>query len=167
MDSFLQRSEIGQTGLVRNDSLAVDDRILDLELSRSFDETGKFARPVGTGFGENSNIPGAVDDDLDTVAVELDLVNPVVTLGRLGDQLGLHRPNELEPAAGGTYNFTHLFDVETLRDQRIGQIDEARVPSSLVNPVLLGLRFMAAPLAESNAHPWPGRRRSLARASHW
>jgi hypothetical protein len=77
VDGFLERAEIGQTGLVGNDSLAVDDRILDTEISRRFDEPFKFVCPVRAGFGEDADILGAVDNDLGAVAVELDLVNPV------------------------------------------------------------------------------------------
>jgi hypothetical protein len=97
MDGVLERCEIGKTGFIGNDSLAVDVRILDIKLSRRFDQPCKFACPVRTGFGEDANILGAVDDDLGAVAVELDLVNPVVTLRWLSDQLGDHGRNKRQP----------------------------------------------------------------------
>jgi hypothetical protein len=48
-DGLLECGEIGKPGLVGNDSLAVDDRILGIKLSRSFDQPCEFACPVRTG----------------------------------------------------------------------------------------------------------------------
>jgi hypothetical protein len=48
-DGLLERCEIGKTCFIGNDILAVDDRILGIKLSRSFDQPCEFACPVRTG----------------------------------------------------------------------------------------------------------------------
>lgn len=101
------RAEVGRARFVQNNDLAVDDGAFQtLQRRGSHGEIAIFGRPVQPAPGEDA-YAGLVNDDLGTVAIELDLVAPVAARGRLGHQLGLHRRNELEPAGAGTYNFTH------------------------------------------------------------
>lgn len=126
VDGFLQRAEIRQPGLIGDDRFTVDDRVLDLEIPRGLNEPGIFARPVRTGFRIDADILGAANDDLGAIAVELDLVNPVLTLGRLGDQLGLHwrdkrqpRPRSYEP---------HATAPDSINFERFGSLNAKRPP---------------------------------------
>ncbi|BCH17380.1 hypothetical protein MesoLjLa_42310 [Mesorhizobium sp. L-2-11] len=105
-DCPAKRGKVWQAGFVGHDRLAVDDGAAEAERPGGLDQVAKLARPVDAGPGVDAHIV-AVDEDLRAVAVELYLVNPLVALGWLGDQFGLHRRYELEPAGAGTYNFTH------------------------------------------------------------
>jgi hypothetical protein len=58
-------------------------------------------------------------------------MHPVIALGRLGDQGGHHRWNELKPADAGTYNFTHLFD--SRRTAYISQSERNVIPQGCSN----------------------------------
>ncbi|WP_287304755.1 hypothetical protein, partial [Mesorhizobium sp.] len=87
---------------------------------------------------------------------ELDLVGPRVALGRLGNQGGHHRWNELKPAAAGTYNFTHWLDFR--RTAYISQSEQIVIPQWRGNKN----RLPALPLIRISSGERHGRRQEQA-----
>ena len=101
-DGRSELADVCQACLIGQDHLTVDYGSLNIEGARLGRDRRVFRGPVMASPGEDSH--GAiVDDDLGPVAVELDLVNPVATLGRLAQEGREHGLDE----AQGRRTLTH------------------------------------------------------------
>jgi hypothetical protein len=89
--SVLERSEVGPTGTVEGDHLAVDQ---DVAPARCVVKGVKFREPGGhvgaASAGDAHTVSGQVSDA--TVAVPLGLERPARLGGKIGDRDGQHRP---------------------------------------------------------------------------
>lgn len=99
-DRRAQRMEVRQTGFVGNNRLPFDDEAFGFDRLRLRGERSIFGRPVYSGLGVEADAVSILDE-LGAIAVEFDFVAPSVALGRLLDELGLHRTNEGQPDAAG------------------------------------------------------------------
>ena len=91
--TFLKRGlQIGEAGAslgVEDHDLAIEDGIVDGKLGGGFGDISHAMRPVETLAGEEACVSRTglfVDVDLDAVAVELELVQPIFPLRRLLDR---------------------------------------------------------------------------------
>src|SRR3546814_14904347 len=90
----LQGREIGGAALRLHDHLAVDQGGADGQVLESGGErAAEFLRPVEAASGQQLD-PSRVDAGLDSITVELDLVNPSTTPWGLADQGGQRRLDE-------------------------------------------------------------------------
>ncbi|WP_287254444.1 Crp/Fnr family transcriptional regulator [Mesorhizobium sp.] len=116
-----------------DERLAVDDRVLDLELPRGFDQPCILVRPVRTGFGEDANILGAVDDDLGKMP------------GRLGSipHSALRRICEQRPRVATAFWRSTLIDAAIYREwvTNVGRRDAYARTAHMLCELIVRLRF--------------------------
>src|SRR5438132_6256889 len=96
-DRGLQRRAIGAALLAWDDDLAVDNRSPAWQID-SQRKGPVFNRPVTAVLAVKTHA-AFIDDDLRSVTVKIDLVNPSLILGRLLDPSRQLRRNELQQAA--------------------------------------------------------------------